>query len=156
MGVLLTTVANVFAVMQTAPVFCALGDWLGGEKPPFRTQVMIVAGLVGVGVIFAGSISMEEEGETISTTDSGTSMLRSVLGVCVALGNPISWAFYWAVLRRRSRGLQGNGGSAANAKDASAKAMENEDGEGDAGDPDPTEQVVAASAPIVEVGNADR
>lgn len=85
-AVLLTTVANVAAIQQLASVFCALGDKLAGDVLPTRTVVMIIVGLCGIAVIFAGNVEL---GSSIS-------------GLLVALCNPISWAFYWQILRHQN------------------------------------------------------
>jgi hypothetical protein len=81
-AVLHTTVANVACVQQLAPVFCAVGDRIAGDTLPWRTVAMVVTGLVGAAVLFAGQIELE----------------ANALGLCVALGNPLSWAGYWYVL----------------------------------------------------------
>jgi drug/metabolite transporter (DMT)-like permease len=84
-AVLHTTVANVTCVQQLAPVFCAIGDRIAGEILPWRTVGMIMGGLIGIGVIFGGDVDLH----------------GSALGLCIALGNPLSWAVYWYVLRRK-------------------------------------------------------
>ena len=86
-AVLYTTVANVTCVQQLAPVFCALGDKIAGDTLPSRTITMIVVALLGVGILFGGEVNI-----------SGRS---TALGLLFAMGNPVCWACYWYILRKR-------------------------------------------------------
>mmetsp|Transcript_99831 Transcript_99831/g.229172 ORF Transcript_99831/g.229172 Transcript_99831/m.229172 type:complete len:347 (+) Transcript_99831:41-1081(+) len=89
MAMLMTTVANVFFVINTVPAFCALSDWLVlGETPRRRTVVMVMIALVGIFVIVWGEL--ESDG---------------LFGVLVALINPLSWTVYWGIMRHKSRVL---------------------------------------------------
>ncbi len=56
-SVTLTKVANTLVIISAAPLFAAVLSFLFlAERPPWRTWLAVVAGLVGIAVIFSGSI----------------------------------------------------------------------------------------------------
>ena len=88
-ALLLTRVSNVALLINTSPCFCALLDtFCLKEKTPKRTIVMIIFGLASVGIIIGGDVVLDPD---------------LTFGNIVALINPISWAFYWAIVREHSK-----------------------------------------------------
>ena len=74
---------------NTSPCFCALLDtFCLKEKTPKRTIVMIIFGIFSVGIIIGGDVVLDPD---------------LTFGNIVALINPISWAFYWAIVREHSK-----------------------------------------------------
>lgn len=79
----LTSIANTLIFSDSAPLFVALLSWLIlKEKVPRYTWVAILAGLLGIGVIFYGSLTR-----------------GSLVGDLCALGTAISLAVYLIFLR---------------------------------------------------------
>ena len=88
-ALLLARVNNVALLINTSPCFCALLDtFCLKEKPPKRTIVMIIFGIFSVGIIIGGDVVLDPD---------------LTFGNIVALINPISWAFYWAIVREHSK-----------------------------------------------------
>ena len=88
-ALLLTRVSNVALLINTSPCFCALLDtFCLKEKTPKRTIVMIIFGIFSVGIIIGGDVVLDPD---------------LTFGNIVALINPISWAFYWAIVREHSK-----------------------------------------------------
>ena len=87
----LTTVANVALLVNTSPAFTATLDYFFLEEPlPLRTKLMILSGLLSVGIILGSDVAFAKD---------------NLGGNLVALGNPLSWAIYWAIVRARSKQL---------------------------------------------------
>ena len=52
-----TTVANTLLIIATAPLFAALFSWMFlGERAPLRTWLAILASILGIAIIFSGSL----------------------------------------------------------------------------------------------------
>ena len=105
-ALLLTRVSNVALLINTSPCFCALGDiyWLG-ETVPKRTVAMIVVGLISVAVIIGRSNAAEfcrAECMGVGGDVAAESSHRVIIGNCVAMINPISWAIFWAISRQHA------------------------------------------------------
>ena len=87
----LTTVANVALLVNTSPAFTATLDYFFLEEPlPLRTKLMILSGVLSVGIILGSDVAFAKD---------------NLGGNLVALGNPLSWAIYWAIVRARSKQL---------------------------------------------------
>lgn len=72
-SITLTSAANTLFILATAPLFAALISWLAlGERIARRTWIAIALALVGIGIIFLGSIG-------------GGTLLGDVLGLGAAL-----------------------------------------------------------------------
>lgn len=85
--------SNVALLINTSPCFCALLDtFCLKETTPRRTLIMIIFGLISVGIIVAGDVNLDP---------------RYTLGNIVALINPISWSFFWAIGREHSKANPG-------------------------------------------------
>jgi drug/metabolite transporter (DMT)-like permease len=87
----LTTVANVALLVNTSPAFTAALDYFFLHEPlPLRTKLMIVGGMLSVGIILGSDVAFAAD---------------NMVGNVIALGNPASWACYWAIVRARSKQL---------------------------------------------------
>jgi drug/metabolite transporter (DMT)-like permease len=87
----LTTVANVALLVNTSPAFTAALDYCFlRESLPLRTKLMIVGGMLSVGIILGSDVAFAAD---------------NMVGNLTALGNPASWACYWAIVRKRSKQL---------------------------------------------------
>ena len=122
-GIALSSVADVTLIINTTPVFCALFDRIFlNERILLRTQLMVASSLMGVGIILLGGQLIEAQQlqhdgtDDRQTTSSSSGMLKkgradhadssassTMMGNLIALGNPISWACYWTILRTRTQ-----------------------------------------------------
>jgi drug/metabolite transporter, DME family len=79
----ITTAANAIALQYTAPLFVFLiVRFFFREKIPRQSWVMLLCGLAGIGVIFAGSLGQPD-----------------AAGVIVALSSGLLFSFYMASMR---------------------------------------------------------
>eukprot|EP00929_Paragymnodinium_shiwhaense_P095018 TRINITY_DN55967_c0_g1_i3.p1 TRINITY_DN55967_c0_g1~~TRINITY_DN55967_c0_g1_i3.p1 ORF type:complete len:290 (+),score=29.83 TRINITY_DN55967_c0_g1_i3:297-1166(+) len=86
-GVLMTTVSNTFFCINTAPAICVVFDlFVLKERIPRRTMVMVFTCILAVSIIFVG------------TWQSG----GAVIGIAIAMINPLSWALFWTIQRQRA------------------------------------------------------
>eukprot|EP00931_Biecheleriopsis_adriatica_P117017 TRINITY_DN92583_c0_g1_i1.p1 TRINITY_DN92583_c0_g1~~TRINITY_DN92583_c0_g1_i1.p1 ORF type:complete len:360 (+),score=13.87 TRINITY_DN92583_c0_g1_i1:48-1127(+) len=99
-GFLLTRASNVACIINTSPVFCALMDrFVLGDPVRLHTVLMIVFGLTGVAIIIGGDMFTEASTDTPDMASGGT----ETVGNLISLINPISWAFYWMIIRRAQK-----------------------------------------------------
>jgi drug/metabolite transporter (DMT)-like permease len=87
LALMMTTVANTLIVVSTSPLFTAFIAWLVlGQRIPARTWFAIVAALVGIVWMFAGSMAQVE----------GT----HIIGMTIALGTSISAAANYVIIQK--------------------------------------------------------
>jgi drug/metabolite transporter (DMT)-like permease len=87
LALMMTTVANTLIVVSTSPLFTAFIAWLVlGQRIPSRTWFAIVAALVGIVWMFAGSMAQVE----------GT----HIIGMTIALGTAISAAVNYVIIQK--------------------------------------------------------
>jgi drug/metabolite transporter (DMT)-like permease len=111
-SLLLTKMSNVAFIINTSPVFCGLIDtFVLRETVPLRTKVMMLMGLVCVCVILAGDVDANP---------------RYTAGNLIALVNPLSWAIFWAITRRKNERARTS--TVAHTKQVVAIVGEEEDG----------------------------
>lgn len=70
------------------------------EKLPLRTVVMVLLGLSGVLVILLDDILFSEEAVGQTEQDQAR---NTTLGNFICLLNPVSWSFYWMIVRRAQK-----------------------------------------------------
>ena len=87
LALMMTTVANTLIVVSTSPLFTAFIAWLVlGQRIPSRTWVAIIAALVGIIWMFAGSMAQVE----------GT----HIIGMTIALGTAISASANYVIIQK--------------------------------------------------------
>lgn len=87
LALMMTTVANTLIVVSTSPLFTAFIAWLVlGQRIPSRTWFAIVAALVGIIWMFAGSMAQVE----------GT----HIIGMTIALGTAISASVNYVIIQK--------------------------------------------------------
>jgi len=105
----LTTVANVALLINTSPAFTATLDYFFLREPlPLRTKLMILGGMLSVGIILGSDVAFAAD---------------NMVGNVIALGNPVSWACYWAIVRARSKQLTCDAAATAAALETAASGQ---------------------------------
>ena len=128
-ALLLTKTANVFLLIQTVPVVCAVMDrFVLGEPVGLDKLMLIFLGLAGVTVVVVGQhfVAADNADGDESASKSGST---AMVGNFIALINPLSWAVYWAILRQSATAITQSGAVAATAEDTAADTAG--DGAGD-------------------------
>ena len=88
-------------IINTSPVFCVLMDrFVLKEALPLRTMVMVVLGLTGVLVILLDDVLFAEKAVGSAEEEQAR---NTTLGNFICLLNPISWSFYWMIVRRAQK-----------------------------------------------------
>lgn len=91
-----TTVANTLIIIACMPLFSALFGWmLIGERVAMRTWVAIGATLVGIGILFSGSLHGQGAG-----SDVGLGQGPNLVGDMLALVTALAQALNLVVMRK--------------------------------------------------------
>ena len=113
-ALLLTKTANVFLLIQTSPIVCAVVDRFVLHEPVgWGKLLFIFVGLAGVVTVVAGQHFVASDTDGDESSSDAKSGSAAMAGNFIALINPLSWAVYWMILRK----------SATNAAAAAAVAV---------------------------------